>query len=65
MLYLVGAGIYDTFEMCNSIDILKKCDRIYIEKFTSPISDNFIQILKSTLEPEKNRVCKKVVCGRW
>jgi diphthine synthase len=53
MLYLVGAGIYDTFEMCNSIDILKKCDRIYIERFTSPISDNFIQILKSTLEPGK------------
>lgn len=53
MLYLVGAGIYDTFEMGNSIDILKKCDIIYIERFTSPISDNFIQILKSTLEPGK------------
>jgi diphthine synthase len=53
MLYLIGAGIYDTFEMCNSINILKDCDRIYIEKFTSPISDNFIQILKSNLEPRK------------
>jgi diphthine synthase len=53
MLYLIGAGIYDTFEMCNSINILKDCDRIYIERFTSPISDNFIQILKSNLEPRK------------
>ena len=53
MLYLVGAGIYDTFEMGNSANILKHCDRIYIEMFTSPISDNFIQILKSTLEPGK------------
>ena len=53
MLYLVGAGIYDTFEMCNSISILKSCDRIYLERFTSPISDNFIDILKTTIEPEK------------
>jgi diphthine synthase len=53
MLYLVGAGIYDTFEMCNSISILKSCDRIYLERFTSPISDNFIHILKTTMEPGK------------
>jgi diphthine synthase len=53
MLYLIGAGIYDTFEACNSVNLLKECDRIYIERFTSPISDNFIQILKSTLEPNK------------
>ena len=53
MLYLVGAGIYDTFEMYNSISILKSCDRIYLESYTSPISDNFIDILKTTVEPEK------------
>jgi diphthine synthase len=53
MLYLVGAGIYDTFEMCNSISILKSCDRIYLESFTSPIPDNFIHILKTTMEPGK------------
>jgi diphthine synthase len=53
MLYLIGAGIYDSFEMCNSVNILKDCDRIYVERFTSPISDNFIEILKSTLEPGK------------
>jgi diphthine synthase len=53
MLYLIGAGIYDNFEICNSVNILKDCDRIYVESFTSPISDKFIQILKSTLEPGK------------
>jgi diphthine synthase len=53
MLYLIGAGIYETFELSNSIDILKNCDRIYIEMFTSPISDNVIQNLKSTLGPGK------------
>jgi diphthine synthase len=53
MLYLVGAGIYNTFEMCNSISILKSCDRIYLESFTSPISDSFIDILKTTIEPGK------------
>lgn len=53
MLYLVGAGVYDTFEMCNSTSILKSCERIYLESFTSPISDKFIDILKTTLGPEK------------
>ena len=53
MLYLIGAGIYDTFEMCNLISILKSCDLVYVEKFTSPISDNFTKILKSFLGPEK------------
>jgi diphthine synthase len=53
MLYLIGAGIYETFEMGMSIDILKNCDRIYVERFTSPISDSVIQILKLNLEPDK------------
>jgi diphthine synthase len=39
--------------MCNSIIILKSCDRIYLERFTSPISNNFIDILKTTIEPQK------------
>jgi len=39
--------------MGNPVNILKDCDKIYVERFTSPISDNFIQILKSALEPGK------------
>jgi diphthine synthase len=61
MLCLVGAGIYETVEMSNSIKILKCCDKIYLERFTSPISDNFIMILKSTLGPEK----KFEIVKRW
>ena len=53
MLYLLGTGIYDTFETSNSIEILKNCDRVYVEKFTSPLSGNFIKILKSAIGPEK------------
>ena len=53
MLYLIGTGIYDTFEMSNSVSILKDCERIYVERFTSPISDHFIEILKSSLGPGK------------
>ncbi len=61
MLWLVGAGIYDTVEICNSIEILNNCDRIYVERFTSPISDNFIGFLKSALRPEK----KIEIVKRW
>ena len=61
MLYLVGAGIYETFEMCYSISILKSCDRIYVENFTSPISDSFIDILKTTTVPGK----KIEIVKRW
>jgi diphthine synthase len=61
MLCLVGAGIYETVEMSNSIKILKCCDKIYLERFTSPISDNFIMILRSTLGPEK----KIEIVKRW
>ena len=53
MLFLVGAGIYETVEMSHSIKILDSCDRIYLERFTSPVSDNFIRNLKSTLGPGK------------
>ena len=61
MLCLVGAGIYDTVEMSNSIKVLNSCNRIYLERFTSPISDNFISILKSSLGPEK----KIEIVKRW
>jgi diphthine synthase len=61
MLCLVGAGIYETVEMSNSIKILNCCDKIYLERFTSPISDNSIRILKSTLGPEK----KIEIVKRW
>ena len=61
MLCLIGAGIYDTVEMSNSIKVLNSCNRIYLERFTSPISDNFISILKSTLGPEK----KIEIVKRW
>jgi diphthine synthase len=59
MLWLVGAGIYDTMEICSSIEILNKCDRIYLERFTSPISDNYITFLKSALPEKKIEIVKR------
>jgi diphthine synthase len=47
--------------MSNSIKVLNSCNRIYLERFTSPISDNFINVLKSTLGPEK----KIEIVKRW
>jgi diphthamide biosynthesis methyltransferase len=61
MLYLVGAGIYDTVEMSYSIEILKNCDRIYLERFTSPISENLINNVKSILGQGK----KIEIVKRW
>jgi diphthine synthase len=59
MLWLVGAGIYDTMEICSSIEILNKCDRIYLERFTSPISDKYITFLKSALPEKKIEIVKR------
>ncbi len=59
MLWLVGAGIYDTVEISSSIEILNKCDRIYLERFTSPISDNYITFLKSALPEKKIEIVKR------
>jgi len=47
--------------MSNSIKVLNSCNRIYLERFTSPISDNFINVLKSTLGPGK----KIEIVKRW
>jgi len=61
MLCLIGAGIYDAVEMSYSIEILKDCDRIYLERFTSPISEDFINNVKSILGQGK----KIEIVKRW
>src|SRR5215510_11434093 len=61
MLCLIGAGIYGTVEMSYSIEILKDCDRIYLERFTSPISEDFINNVKSILGQGK----KIEIVKRW
>ncbi|HEY6950694.1 MAG TPA: diphthine synthase, partial [Nitrososphaeraceae archaeon] len=44
-----------------SIEILKDCDRIYLERFTSPISDDFINNVKVILGQGK----KIQIVKRW
>ena len=58
---LIGAGIYDALEMSYSIEILKDWDRIYLERFTSPITEDFINNVKLILGQGK----KIEIVKRW
>ena len=56
MLYFVGIGI----DGCNSIslnaiEIMKGCQIIYIERFTSYISKKEIEKLVQLIDPEKKK----------
>lgn len=53
MLWFVGTGIngYRGLSLA-ALDILKKCDTVYVERFTSAISDRDLQGLNSLLEKE-------------
>ena len=53
MLWFVGTGIngYRGLSLA-ALDILKKCDTIYVEGFTSAFSDSDIQGLSSLLDKE-------------
>lgn len=53
MLWLIGAGIdgYTGLSLA-AIDILKKCDTVYVERFTSLLSDDDISGLNSVIGRE-------------
>jgi diphthine synthase len=53
MLWFVGTGIngYRGLSLA-ALDILKKCDTVYVERFTSSFSDSDIQGLSSLLDKE-------------
>jgi diphthine synthase len=71
MLYIIGIGIseYDSLST-NSIEIIRNCDVIYLERFTGFISDEFYDKLKvevsksiGTLSSPENHELKFV--KRW
>lgn len=51
MLWIIGIGIngYKGIST-DAVDILKKCDRIYLERFTSPLSQDDISGLSAVVE---------------
>lgn len=60
MLYLIGVGIneYDSLSL-GSIDILNKCNIIYVDSFTGFLSNDFIQYVKNLLsinDKEENKI---------
>jgi diphthine synthase len=57
MLWFVGTGIngYRGLSLA-AIDVLKKCDTVYVERFTSALSDSDLQDLNSILGMQVNPV---------
>ena len=61
MLWFIGAGIYDLDSIGNMIlEILSRCDKLYIERFTSPISDDYINSIKSLFRNKE-----VLIANRW
>src|SRR5919202_3235348 len=51
MLWIIGIGINGYRGIsAGAIDIMKKCDRIYLERFTSPVADDDISGLNALVE---------------
>lgn len=63
MLWLIGIGIhgYEGISV-HALDILKRCDIVYIERFTSALSDDDIQGLNSLTGKNGNRI---ISVERW
>jgi diphthine synthase len=57
MLWFVGAGIngYRGLSLA-ALDILKRCDIVYVERFTSALSDSDLQSMNSLLGKEVNPI---------
>jgi diphthine synthase len=57
MLWFVGTGIngYRGLSLA-ALDVLKKCDAVYVERFTSALSDSDLQGLNSILGKQANSV---------
>jgi diphthine synthase len=57
MLWFVGTGIngYRGLSVA-AVDVLKKCDIVYVERFTSALSDSDLQGLNSILERQVDSV---------
>jgi diphthine synthase len=66
MLWIIGVGIngYKGISI-DAVEILKKCDRIYIERFTSPLSDNDLKALNALVGKNSYGYNTIIPVQRW
>jgi diphthine synthase len=66
MLWIIGIGIngYGGISI-EALDILKKCDKIYLERFTSPLSDNDIRSLNALIAKNSHQNDVITPVQRW
>jgi diphthine synthase len=63
MLWLIGIGIHGYKGISiHALDILKRCDIVYIERFTSALSDDDLQGLNSLIGKNDNSI---IPVERW
>jgi diphthine synthase len=66
MLWIIGIGINGYRGISTeAIDVLKKCDRIYLERFTSPLSEEDIRGLNALIEKNDQQHDIIIPVQRW
>ena len=66
MLWIIGIGIngYKGISI-DALEILKKCDRVYVERFTSPVSDNDLEGLNTLIKKNSYDYDLIIPVQRW
>src|SRR5919198_2133749 len=66
MLWIIGIGIngYKGISI-DALEILKKCDRVYIESFTGPVSDNDLEGLNTLIRKNSHDYDLIIPVQRW
>src|SRR5919199_4719648 len=66
MLWIIGIGVNGYRGISTeALEVLKKCDKIYLERFTSPISDNDIRGLDALIAKNSHEHDIILPVQRW
>jgi len=66
MLWIIGIGIYGYRGIsADAIGVLKRCDRIYLERFTSPMSEDDIRGLNALIQKNDQENDIIIPVQRW
>ncbi len=58
-LYLIGLGVYPTYLTLQGLEVLKKCEFIFLEDYTSPIPSWCLEYIKNISGKNVVKVCRK------